>query len=117
MPDRAVLVDGYEYAYGFKERRQFLAGYRQVHQQAVTLSAVPDLYRKQVKAGFGLWLDNEGKLGYFKPMEFQRALSFALEISDEYVWIYSHGPRFFPQSGIEPSFINAIAAARREIKR
>jgi hypothetical protein len=117
MPSGARLIDGYESAYGFKERRQFLEGYREVHQQAVTLSAVPELYRKQVKAGFGLWLDNGGKPGYFKPMEFQRAVSFALEISDEYVWIYSHGPRFFPRSGVDSSFIDAIAAAHRESKR
>jgi hypothetical protein len=117
MPAGSRLIDGYEYAYGFKERRQFLEGYRQVRQQAVTLSAVPELYRQRVKAGFGLWLDYGGKQGHFKPVEFQRAVSLALEISDEYVWIYSHGPQFFPLSRVESSFLDAIATARRGIRR
>jgi hypothetical protein len=72
------LVNGYEFAYDFKERGPFLERDRQVHQQAV---------------------------------------SCALEISDEYVWIYSPGPRFSPPIGVESSFIDAITAARHRIKR
>jgi hypothetical protein len=34
------LVDGYEFAYAFKERGQFLEGRRRIHEEALTLSAM-----------------------------------------------------------------------------
>ena len=117
MPASAQLIDGYEFAYAYKERRQFLQGYQRIHQEASKLSAVPERYKTHVKAGFGLWVDYRNKLDYFTPEEFQRAVSAALEVSDGYVWIYSHGPRFFPPSGIDPAYLEAMAAARREVRR
>jgi hypothetical protein len=115
MPAGAFLVDGYEPAYAFKERRQFLEGYRRIRQDAVDLSAVPDRYRQHVKAGFGLWLDYKQKLEHFTPAEFRQAVGAALESSDGYVWIYSHGPRFFPAANVDTSYIEALAEARRGV--
>lgn len=112
MPSGAILVDGYEQAYPFKEHRQFAGGYQRI-QEAIKLSAVPEHYRKKVKAGFGLWLDYRNQANHFKPDEFQRAVSSALKVSDGYVWIYSQGPRFFPLSGVASSYIEAMAEARR----
>jgi hypothetical protein len=117
MPAGGRLIDGYEFAYPFKERRQFLKGYQQIHQDALKLSAVPDRYREKVKAGFGLWLDYRRQLTHFSPEEFRQALRSALEVSDEYVWIYTQGPRFFPPSGIAASYIEAIATARRDARQ
>jgi len=117
MPASAHLIDGYEFAYAYKERRQFLKGYEQIHQQALKLSAVPERYKAHVKAGFGLWLDYRKKVDYFTPQEFQRAVRTALEVSDGYVWIYTEGLRFFPPSGIDAAYIEAMAAARREVRR
>jgi hypothetical protein len=112
MPSKGLFVDGYESAYAFKQRQKFLDGYRQVREGAVAVSAVPELYRQKVRAGFGVWLDYSQKPDYFTPEEFQRALRYAPEISDEYVWLYTHGPRFFPPVDIRPSYIEAIAGAR-----
>jgi hypothetical protein len=117
MPAGSQLIDGYESAYPYKERRQFLKGYEQIHQQALKLSAVPERYKAHVKAGFGLWLDYHKKVDYFTPKEFQRAVRTALEVSDGYVWIYTEGLRFFPPSGIDAAYIEAMAAARREVRR
>jgi hypothetical protein len=117
MPAGGALIDGYESAYPFKERREFLEGYRRIRQEAIELSAVPELYRAKVRAGFGLWLDYGGKPGHFTPAEFRQAVSAALEVSDGYVWIYSHGPRFFPAANINTSFIEALAEARRGMRR
>lgn len=116
MPAAAQLVDGYEPAYPFKERRQFLDGYRRIRQEAVVLSAVPGRYRQQVGAGFGLWLDYHRKLEHFTPAEFRQAVSTALEVSDSYVWIYSQGPRFFPAANLDRAYIEALAEARRSMK-
>jgi hypothetical protein len=117
MPAGTFLIDGYETAYAFKERRQFLEGQRRIREAAVELSAVPDRYRQHVKAGFGLWLDYRQKLEHFSPAAFRQAVSAALEVSDGYVWIYSHGPRFFPATNIDPSYIEGLAEARRGIGR
>src|SRR5262249_48462472 len=75
MPDGAYLVDGYESGFGFKERKKFIKAYSQIHKGALTLSVAPTHYREKVKAGFGLWLDNNDKPGYFTPQEFQQAVS------------------------------------------
>ena len=117
MPPKARFIDGYEFAYGFKDRRQFLDGYRRIRQEALRLSAVPEVYREKVKAGFGLMLDYRGQQHYFSPAEFKQAVGYALEISDGYVWIYSEGPQFFPPSGIESSYIDAIVEGRRGMKQ
>jgi hypothetical protein len=111
LPSGATLVDGYEPAYGYKDAGQFAAAYRQI-QEAVKISEVPDHYRTKAKAGFGLWIDNQKNPRYFTPENFRQAVSAALKRSDEYVWIYSEGVRFFPPSGVEESYIKALAGAR-----
>jgi hypothetical protein len=116
MPDGASLVDGYEFAYGFKERRQFLKGYQQIYEEAAKISQEPDHYSKNVKTGFGLWLDFRNQQNYFSPVEFTQALSTALELSDRYVWLYTHGPRFFPLSNVEAPYVAAISDARQSTK-
>jgi hypothetical protein len=117
MPAGMQLVDGYEFAYPFKERQQFLNGYHQIHQEALKLSAVPDRYQEKLKAGFGLWLDYKRQPDYFTPEEFRQAVIRALEVSDKYVWIYSQGPRFFPVAQVQKAYIDAIATARREVRQ
>jgi hypothetical protein len=95
---------------------RLIDAYHQIHEEALRLSTVPEDYRAKVRAGFGLWLDYYKKADYFTPEELRRALGYALEVSDGYVWIYTHGPQFFPPSGIEPAYIEAITAARRASK-
>jgi hypothetical protein len=85
MPAGACLVDGYEPAYGFKERKQFIETYRRIRDEAIKFSALPERYREKVKAGFGLWLDNRRQPNYYRPEEFKRVLDNALDISDGYV--------------------------------
>jgi hypothetical protein len=115
MPEGSCLVDGYESAYGFKERRQFLKGYQQIHEEALKISQVPDHYKKKLKAGFGLWLDYRNQQKYFSLEEFKQAISVALEVSDGYVCIYSQGPCFFPPSNLDSSYVEALAAAHRSM--
>lgn len=117
MGPRACLYDGFEFSYGYKQRERFLEGYSKIHQSGVSISSVPDRYRKNVRAAFGLWLDRDQQFAYFTPQEFQNALAYALETSDRYVWIYGQSFRFFPPSKIPSSFIESIAAARRAARR
>ena len=117
MPVGAHLIDGYEFAYGFKDQKQFLKAYSQINREAIVLSTVPNQYREKVRAGFGLMLDYRSRLDYFTPDEFQMALHHALQVSDGYVWVYAERPQFFPSSNIEASYIEAIFRARMEFGR
>lgn len=123
--ERAKFVDLCEFAYAFKERHQFLEAYHSIVNKASTFSLFPNLYRSKIRVGFGLWLDyggqkrwdvNDFSKNYFSPDEFRRSLQFALELSDEYVWIYSQTPRFFPPSNLPYAYLQAIKAARAAIE-
>ncbi len=122
---RAKFVDLCEFAYGYKDRHQFLAAYHTIVNKAPTFSLFPELYRSKIRVGFGLWLDyGSGRQGWyvddfrknhFSPEEFQRSLQMALELSDEYVWIYTQQPRFFPPERLPDAYLNAIKAARSAV--
>jgi hypothetical protein len=127
--ERAQFVDLCEFAYGYKRREQFLEAYHSIVHKAMRFSLLPELYRRRIRVGFGLWLDNgnagamQGKRwdvrdfsrNYFSPDEFRQSLQWALEISDGYVWIYSHQPRFFPPSDLPDAYLQAIKEARRVV--
>jgi hypothetical protein len=122
---QARFVDLCEFAYGYKERVQFLEAYHAIHNRALPLTALPQRYKAQMEAGFGLWLDNGGaerwsatdfSKNYFRPVEFEQALQTALEVSDGYVWIYSHVPGFFPPSNLPEAYREAIARARAAVE-
>jgi hypothetical protein len=122
--ERAQFVDLCEFAYGYKRREQFLEAYHSIVHKAMRFSLLPELYRRRIRVGFGLWLDYGGgkrwdlrdfSKNYFSPDEFRQSLQWALEISDGYVWIYSHQPRFFPPSDLPDAYLQAIKEARRVV--
>lgn len=113
MPDGGQLVDGYEFAYAFRTEAQFRAGYREIHGAAVTLSAVPDLYRRHVRAAFGLWFDDPREATRFRPDELRRAVRDALATSDEYVWIYGEDWQVLPPGTAPPSMMEALRLGRQ----
>jgi len=122
--ERAQFVDLCEFAYGYKRREQFLEAYHSIVHKAMRFSLLPELYRRRIRVGFGLWLDYGGgkrwdvrdfSKNYFSPDEFRQSLQWALEISDGYVWIYSHQPRFFPPSDLPDAYLQAIKEARRSV--
>jgi hypothetical protein len=119
---RSRYVDAYESAYAFRERAQFARARRQIRTQAAEISGVPELYRKRVQAGFGLWLDFEsdrrgfdvrapGK-NYFSPEGFGQAVRGALAESDGYVWIYSEKPNWLTGRDLPQAYRDALEAAR-----
>lgn len=123
--ERAKFVDLCEFAYGFKGRQQFLEAYHSIVNKAAAFSLFPELYRGKIRVGFGLWLDNGGRerwdvndfsKNYFSPDEFRRSLQMALEISDEYVWIYSQVPKFFPPEHLPEAYLKAIERTRETIR-
>ena len=71
--------------------------------------ADPERYSRVVSAGFGLWMDYDWRekgwntgdpaTNYFTPQAFEASLRWALERSDEYVWIYTETPRWWSGAG------------------
>jgi hypothetical protein len=121
---RSILIDGYEYAYGFKEGWQFARACEDIRSYGLKVSTMPETYNRFVKVGFGLWLDKGGAhywnpgdttANYFHPAEFEQALRTALAYSDRYVWIYSQTPRPFPLSNFPEAYLTAITRARQEM--
>lgn len=116
-PARFHLID--ELAYGWKEKRQFLIGYHATLHGALRFAANPDAYRAKMRSGFGLMLDyvkpwNPADISghHFSPNAFAEALKAALEVTDEYVWVYSMAPRFFPPKDLPTPYLEAIHACQ-----
>ena len=120
-PETAFII-GHEPSYGFKTAAAFEDTRENVMQEAVKLSRHPDKFRKNVKMGFGLWIDNGGKSwsagdfekNYFLPAEWEHALGHALRYSDSYVWIYSHHARFFRNPNIPQAYLKAMQRVKAD---
>lgn len=116
-----VLVDGWEFSYPYKERKQFEQAYETITKKSLEWTAVPEKYKDNVKAGFGLWMDHKRKgwdvadfsKNYFRPAEFASAVRSALEVSDGYVWIYSERPKWWTNEMLPRAYVEALAKARR----
>ncbi len=124
--ERAKFVDLCEMAYGYKSRDSFLQAYHWVKNKAMRFSLLPELYRAKVRVGFGLMLDclshrqgwhtQDFSKNYFSPEAFQQSLQMALELTDEYVWIYSQVPKFFPPEHLPEAYLKAMERAREAIR-
>jgi hypothetical protein len=116
-----VLVDAWEFSYPYKERKQFEQAYETITNKALDWTAVPEKYKGQVKAGFGLWMDHKRKgwdvgdfsKNYFSPSEFETAVRSALQVSDGYVWIYSERPKWWTKEMLPREYVEALTRARK----
>jgi hypothetical protein len=124
------LVDGFELSYGYRAKEQFDAGYRLMKEGVRPIVADPDRYARVVSAGFGLWMDHDWRKNgwdvddpsknHFTPSSFEASLRWALERSDQYVWIYTETPRWWSDEGkrikLSAAYEEAIRrAARRPV--
>jgi len=114
--ERTVFINGYELSYGYKNETSFKKAKEKVLEEGIKITKYPERFKKQVKMGYGLWLDYGGKVwdindfenNYFTPEEFENALGYALKYANEYVWIYSHHARFFNNPNIPEKYLNAF---------
>jgi hypothetical protein len=53
---------------------------------------------------------------HFTPAEFEAAVRSALEVSDEYVWIYTEQPRWWTSERLPAAYIDALRSARGKPK-
>jgi len=119
-----VIVDGYEQSYAFRDRARFQDCRKRILELTRdTLSTNPAAYKKHIAAGFGVWADNDsGSTGwhpddfsknYFTPAGFRASLAYALEASDEYVWVYSQAFRWWAPTSVPAEYVEALDLAKK----
>ena len=118
------IVDAWEFSYSYKTRERFVKAYKTITEESPGWSAVPAKYRRHVQAGFGVWMDYDwNKFGwsvddvsqnYFTPDAFADSVRNALDISDEYVWIYTEQPRWWTAEKLPAEYVQALRAAKAE---
>jgi hypothetical protein len=107
---RTRVVDGYEPTYFHnKDLGRFAAAYRMVTADVLAIVKDPSRYRRLVSVGFGLFLDYDpqgrtwdgvdGSKNYYTPAAMEASVRAALEVADEYVWIYTEVPRWWSGAG------------------
>ncbi|NCO41114.1 MAG: hypothetical protein COY42_15130 [Armatimonadetes bacterium CG_4_10_14_0_8_um_filter_66_14] len=118
----ATLVDAYEGAYSFRTRKEFVAARKTVLGGLISRVGAPDAYRKHVRLGFGVWMDNrygakawntdDFEKNYFTPAEFEYSLFCGLSVCDKYVWVYTEHPKWWTNEKLPAEYLNAIRHAR-----
>ena len=107
--DSAMIVDGNELSYPFREPARFAAQAESVHHGALRFVAQPARYARRVSVAFGTWLDydwyhkgwdaHDPSKNYFSPARFATAVQAAFDHTDRYVWIYGEKPRWWSPAG------------------
>ena len=107
LPPTATLIDGNEHAYRFSfEKNDFAVSAHRTTRKLINLVAPENRikYATQMQVSFGLYLDMytnpEGAKWYFPPTGGSRLRTFsenfeqAMDIADEYVWVYGEKFQF-----------------------
>ena len=103
------IIDGYEISYRFKEKNEFEVGRRHMEQDVLPWVSDAKKYRQVFSSGFGIWMDFDWrKLGwdlehpeknFFTPESLEKSIRAAMEVSDQYVWLYTESPKWWTSSG------------------
>jgi len=125
--DSAVIVDGHESSYAFRDPTLFEAKADSARHAARRLTAQPERYARNLSVGFGIWLDyNSDHLGwrtdhtdsnYFSPARLAVALQAAFDHADRYVWIYCQRPRWWTAKGGQQNVPAAYDSVFRAVRR
>lgn len=127
------FIDGNEFSYYYKSPLEYYRAYHTMRQSA-KLYVAPELRSKfdhQVRAAQALYVDY---LFNFRPDIFKNNVSsgmtpeerarwfehntyYALQSSDEYVWLYSENMDWWKKTNIPPGMVAAIQSAKEKIAR
>ncbi|MDH7603166.1 MAG: hypothetical protein QHI38_13590 [Armatimonadota bacterium] len=118
-----VIIDGWESSYGYKELKKFVRARKAMLEEASAFYDNPKKFAQHVRCGFGLWIDYDWRnhgwsyedltKNYFSPEAFQEALAAALQVTDEYVWVYSEELRWWNPCKAPEAYIRALSLARQ----
>lgn len=117
-----TIVDAYEGAYSFRTRREFVTARDTVTKKMLSRVGNPEAYRKYVRLGFGVWMDNrygakdwntdDFDKNYFTPEEFEYSVFCGLDVADKYVWIYTEHPKWWTNERLPQEYLNALRRSR-----
>ena len=110
-PD-ATFIDGMECGYSLQRHQSFIKAREHAELDNLSKTAVPDLFKKKVSYGFGVWLDFECRtrgvfpgwnsddpakfeLNYRSPARLEQSLYNAFTVSDRYVWLFTWHPQWW----------------------
>ena len=115
------VIDGCEGSYRFDNTEPFVKLRKVVTEKALKFTAVPDIYRKKVRVGFGIYLDmynyqdshpwypDRPQDNYMTPEHLEKAVRIAIHVSDGYVWVYSEFPSWW-LDGPEATFARGVVS-------
>ncbi len=122
---RTKIVDGYEIGY-YLAPKTLHFGYKAMDKDQLKIVADPKKYRQVTSLGFGLWMDKnhatwnteDVSKNHWTPDTFETLVHKALELSDEYVWVYTDKkPHWWGEDGkpvnIPAAYIEAVRKARQ----
>ena len=120
----ATLIDGHESSYAYREPEQFDEARRRLLSDVLDIVAEPARYANVFRVAFGLWLDCDWRdhgwdaqdftKNHHQPEQFAACLRRALNLADDYVWIYTETPRWWSDEGpvaLPEPYVDAIAGA------
>ncbi|MBI2302621.1 MAG: beta galactosidase jelly roll domain-containing protein [Armatimonadetes bacterium] len=120
--DQALIVDAYEGAYSFRVMREFASAAGAVLGRFPDFSGNPEAYRRHMRVGFGIWMDNrygakdwhpeDFEQNYFLPDEFEHSVFCGLAHSDKYVWIYTEHLNWWENQKLPEAYHQALRNAR-----
>ncbi len=121
---KTKIVDGYEIGYPLKAN-QWRWAYKAMDEDLLGIVADPKKYRQNTSIGFGTWLDfnyttwnvKDVSKNYFTPEEYEGVVRTALELSDEYVWMFTDQVRWWSEEGKPVKLPAAYDAAIRRARK
>jgi hypothetical protein len=121
--DGVTIVDGFEFAYGYKDEAAFKDARELVLGKLPAFVKDQEAYLKHTSLGIGLWMDydwrtkgwdeKDASKNYFKPADFERSVALGLKYADRYVWVYTEKPKWWTPAGagptgVAPAYIDAV---------
>jgi len=117
------IVDAYEGAYSFRTNAQFVKARQSVLEGMLPHVGNRDAYRRHIRVGFGVWMDNrygakdwfptDFEQNFFLPGEFEYSLFCGLLNADRYVWVYTEHLRWWQNQNLPAEYHTALRQARR----
>jgi hypothetical protein len=124
---RTRLVDGHELSYGYRDMARFAAAYQTMKEGLLPIVADAKKYHRVASFGFGIWMDYDWRRrgwdvedvtkNFYTPEALEASVRRALEVADEYVWVYTETPRWWSAEGRPAKLPAAYDAALRRARR
>ncbi len=123
---KARFVDGHELSYSYKDTTRFAPAYQTMKQGVLPIVRDAERYHQFFSLGFGIWMDEDWRKkgwdekdsskNFYPPEAFEASVRRALEVADEYVWIYTETPRWWSAEGKPLKLPEAYDAAVRRAR-